>query len=36
MLELSEFSHNYHPSGVKMVAKISDVEFRYKLCFHLN
>jgi len=28
MLNLSEFSLNHHPFGVKMVAKISDVEFR--------
>jgi hypothetical protein len=29
MLNLSEFSLNHHPFGVKMVAKISDVEFRF-------
>ena len=27
MLKLSEFSHNHHSSGVKMLAKKSDVEF---------
>ncbi len=32
MLNLSEFSLNHHPCGVKMVEKISDVEFRYDYC----
>ena len=30
MLNLSVFSHNHYPSGVKMLAKKSNVEFRYK------
>lgn len=28
MLSLSEFSLNHHPFGVKMVKKVSGVEFR--------
>jgi hypothetical protein len=28
MLNLSEFSHKLHPSGVKLLAKKSNVEFR--------
>lgn len=28
MLKLSEFCHSQHSSGVKMMAKISDLEFR--------
>ena len=42
MLKLNEFSHNHHLSKAKMLAKISDVEFRYKKMqtlqsvFHFN
>ena len=31
MLNLSEFGHNYHPSRVKLLAQISDVDFQLKL-----
>ena len=38
MLNLSVFSHNHHPSGVKMLQNLFDVKFRlysmkHSFCF---
>jgi hypothetical protein len=36
MLNLSEFSLNHHPSGVKRLKNKSDVEFRFSALLSLE